>query len=106
MLIWLKKDYRLAVVIYQSMWSEEITIWKKKKDAKGSYAWEQFQVVWDDNGEEVFGVVCCANFKNCFIYKKLIDGQVRSMGTKNLLDHLKHCMASRGTESHIGNNAC
>ena len=33
------------------------------------------------------------NFKKCFIYKKLIDGRVRSMGTKNILDHFKHCMA-------------
>ena len=65
-------------------------ILKRKKDTKGSRVWDQ---VWDDSGEEVFGVVCYANCKKCFIYKKLIEGQVRSMGTKNLLDYLKHCMA-------------
>ena len=52
---------------------------KRKKDTKGNHAWEQFRV---DNGKEMFGVACCANCKNCFIYKKLIDGQVRSVGTK------------------------
>lgn len=42
-----------------------------------------------NNGEEVFKVACCAK-QDLFIYIKLIDGQVRSMGT-NLFDHLKHC---------------
>ena len=46
---------------------------EKEKDAKGSRACYQFQIVYD-NGEEVFGVACCANCKNCFIYEKLIEG--------------------------------
>ena len=72
---------------------------KRKKNAKGSHAWEQFQIVWDANGNEVFELrvvpfvrlVCCT--------KKLVwylNGQEKSMGTKNLLDHLKYYVASRG----------
>ena len=68
-------------------------ILKKKKNAKGSRAWEQFRIVWDvENGEEVFGSACCTTCKTCLLYKKLVNGAERSMGTKNLLDHLKHCV--------------
>ena len=42
-------------------------ILKRKKDAKRSHEWDQFRIVWDDNGEEVFGVACCTNCKNCYI---------------------------------------
>ena len=63
---------------------------KRKKNAKGSRAWEQFQTVCDENGDEVFGVACCANCKTCLLCKKLVNGEQKSMGTKNLLDHLKH----------------
>ena len=35
-------------------------ILKKKKNTKGSRAWEQFRIVLDSsNNEEVFGVACC-----------------------------------------------
>ena len=50
----------------------------------------------ETKGEEVFRVVCYANRKTCFLYKKLVNRQAKSMGIKNLLDHLKHCVASRG----------
>ena len=54
------------------------------------HAWEQFQVVWADNGEEVFGVVCCANCKNYFIYKKLIRGCASKVnGNKKSIKSLK-----------------
>ena len=72
-------------------------ILKKKKNAKGNHAWEQFRIVWDENSEEVFAVVCCANCKTCFLYKKLENGAEKSMGTKNLLDHLKYCVATQST---------
>ena len=31
-------------------------ILKRKRNAKGSRAWEQFRIVWNKNGEKVFGV--------------------------------------------------
>jgi len=71
-------------------------ILKRKKNAKGSHAWEQFQIVLDANGDKVFGVACCAICETCLLYKKLVNGQEKSMGTKNLLDQLKHCVASQG----------
>ena len=63
---------------------------KRKKNTKGSHAWEQFRTVCYENGDEVFGVACCVNCKTCLLYKKLVNGEQKSMGTKNLLD-LKHC---------------
>ena len=49
-------------------------ILKKKKNARGSRAWEQFRIVWDiKNGEEVFGFACCTTCKTCLLYKKLVN---------------------------------
>ena len=48
-------------------------ILKSKRNTKGSHAWEQFRIVWNKNGEEVFGVACCANCKTCLLYKKLVQ---------------------------------
>ena len=45
-------------------------ILKKKKNAKGSRAWDQFRVVFDpSNNSEVFGVACCCVCKVCILYK-------------------------------------
>ena len=46
-------------------------ILKKKKNAKGSRAWDQFRVVLNPlNDEELFGVACCCICKVCiYIYK-------------------------------------
>ena len=57
-----------------------------------------FRIVYDESsGEEVFGYACCVTCKTCLLYKKLVDGTEKSMGTKNLLDHLKHCVSSQST---------
>ena len=77
----------------------------KKKNAKGSPAWEQFRIVWDENGEEVFGVACCATCKTCFLYKKLVNGAEKSMGTKNLFNHLKYCVAAWSTHHRSGSTS-
>ena len=58
-------------------------ILKKKKDTKGSRAWQQFRIVFDPvNNEEVFGVACCSVCKVCILYKKKVRGEERSLGTK------------------------
>ena len=67
--------------------------------------------MYDTNDEEVFGIACCSICKSCFVYKKMVSSQERSMGTKNLLDHMKlynspvspHC--SR-TTSDSGGSGC
>ena len=65
-------------------------ILKKRKDTKGSKAWQQFQIMFNPvNSEEVFGVACCCLCKVCILYKKKMRGEEISLGTKNLLDHLK-----------------
>ena len=54
-------------------------ILKKKKNAKGSRAWDQFRVVFDpSNNSEVFGVACCCVCKVCILYKKKVSGEERS----------------------------
>jgi len=43
-------------------------ILKKKKNAKGIRAWEQFRIVVDSsNNFEVFGVACCCLCKVCIL---------------------------------------
>ena len=70
-------------------------ILKVNKKSKGSRAWEQFRLVWDPSkNEEVFGIACCAVCKSCLLYKKSINGEQKSLGTKNMLDHLKNCTPS------------
>ena len=65
-------------------------ILKKIKNAKGSRAWEQFWIVFDRfNDNEIFGVTCCSVCKVSILYKKKMSGEERSLGTKNMLDHLK-----------------
>ena len=44
------------------------------------------------NDAEVFGVMCCCVCKVCIRYKKKVSGEERSLGTKNMLDHLKRCL--------------
>ena len=78
---------------------------KKKKNAKGSRAWEQFRTVCDENGDEVFGVACCANCKTCLLYKKLVNGEQKLMGTKSLLDHLKHCARGSSTSHECASSS-
>ena len=71
-------------------------ILKKKKNTKGSRAWQKFRIAYDESsGEEVFGYACCVTCKTRLLYKKLVDGTEKSMGMKNLLDHLKHCVSSQ-----------
>ena len=46
-------------------------ILKKKKDTKGSRAWQQFWIVFNPiNNEEVFGVACCHVCKAYFTERK------------------------------------
>ena len=60
--------------------------------------WQKFRTVYDESsGEEVFEYACCVTCKTCLLYKKLVDGTEKSMGTKSLLDHLKHCVSSQTT---------
>ena len=85
-------------------------ILKKKKNTKGSRAWQKFRTVYDESrGEEVFGYACCVTCKTCLRYKKLVDGTEKLMGTKNLLDHLNQCVSShskyRGSTSSSSTEA-
>ena len=75
-------------------------ILKKKKNAKGSRAWEQFWIVFDHSSDnEIFGVACCGVCKVSILYKKKVSGEERSLGTKNMLDHLKRCTPARASTS-------
>ena len=68
---------------------------KLNRNSKGSPAWDQFRIVWDpDKNQEVYGIACCSVCKSCLLYKKLVNGEEKSMGTKNMLDHLKNCVPS------------
>ena len=53
----------------------------------------------------MFGFACCTTCKTCLLYKKLVNGAERSMGTKNLLDHLKHCVAAWRTYHRSGSTS-
>ena len=55
---------------------------KRKKITKGSHAWEKFRTICDENSDEVFRVAYCVNCKTCLLYKKLVNGEQKSMGTK------------------------
>ena len=70
----------------------------KKKNMKGSRAWEQFRIMLDSSSnEEVFEVACCCVCKVCILYKKKVSGEEKSLGTKNTLDHLKQCLPARAS---------
>ena len=59
--------------------------------------WQKFRTVYDESSsEEIFGYACCVTFKAFLLYKKLVDGTEKSMGMKNLLDHL-NCVSSQST---------
>ena len=59
----------------------------------GNRAWKQFWAVFDpSNNANVFGVTCCCVCKVCIHYKRKMSGEKRSLGTKNMLDHLKWCL--------------
>ena len=46
-------------------------ILQKKKDTKGSRAWQQFQIVINPaNNGEVFGVACCCVYVKCAYFTK------------------------------------
>ena len=82
-------------------------ILKVNKKLKGSCAWDQFRLVWDPTtNEEVFGIACCNICKSCLLYKKKIKGEEKSMGTKNMLDHLKNCTpTSRSSRAVSGSES-
>ena len=77
----------------------------KKKNVKGSRAWEQFRVVYNNNNKEVFGMACYSICKSRFVYKKVVDGRERSMGTKNMLDHMKCCNTTRRSGTNSDNSS-
>ena len=65
----------------------------EEEKCKGSRAWDQFRGVLNPlNDEEVFGVACCCICKVCILYKRKVSGEERSLGTKNMLDHMKRCL--------------
>ena len=69
-----------------------------KKNSKGSRAWERFRAVLNpSNNDEVFGVACCCVCKVCILYKTKVSGEERSLGTKNMLDHMKRCLPARAS---------
>ena len=75
-------------------------ILKKYKCSRGSRAWKQFCIVFDlTRGKEVFGIACCSICKVCILYKKIVNGQEKSLGTKNLLNHLKRCSRQARSKS-------
>ena len=49
------------------------------------------QLVLDDNGHEIFGIACCKSCNVAITFKKKENGKERSLGTKNLLDHINNC---------------
>lgn len=55
------------------------------------------QIVMDENGEEVFGVACCDGCKTTLVYKKMENGVQKSLGNKNMLDHLLSCSTKAAT---------
>jgi len=86
-------------------------ILRKNKNVKGSRAWEQFRIVYNSlTDEEVFGVACCSVCKACIVYKKVVRGEERSLGTKNMLDHLRRCLPARArvntSTSSEGESTC
>ena len=56
------------------------------------------------NNEEVFGVACCCVCKVCILYKKKVSGEEKSLGTKNMLDHLKRCLPARASVRDQGDS--
>lgn len=72
-------------------------ILKVSKKLRGSRAWEQFRLVWDPvKNEQVRGFACCSVCKSCLRYKSVEE---KSLGTKNMLDHLKNCSPASSPRS-------
>ena len=69
---------------------------KFNRKLKGSRTWDQFYITWNpDKNQEVYGVACCSVCSKLYLlYKKLVNGEEKSMGTKNMLDHLNNCVPS------------
>ena len=58
-------------------------ILNKKKETKGSRAWQQFWTMFNPvNNEEVFRVMCYCVCKVCILYKKGVKREERSLGKK------------------------
>ena len=79
---------------------------KINKKSKGNHAWNQFCLVWDPvKNEQVRDVACCSVCKSCLLYKRMANGEEKSLGTKNMLDHLKNCTPSSCSDSSIASGS-
>ena len=86
-------DPLLPRAVSERVRSGELLLRVNKK-SKGSHAWDQFRLVWDPvDNQEVRGIACCSVCKSC-LHKTSLNGEEKSLGTKNMLDHIKNCTPS------------
>lgn len=65
------------------------------KENVRSLVWKKFRGIFNECGEEIFGVSCCNSCYTCIRYKTIKNGKIKDFGTRNLKDHILNCGVPR-----------